>query len=163
MKKMTIALTVIAGVFALAGPADAKGQKKPPADQQQQQQQEDENATTGGIPRYKPFPHGVIFNLVDLSGKAPAKEVWLRIDQTGRAQGSSGCKAWSGIFVIGPDRLGPRSMPTFTEQQCSPEQLAYEREFWAILLNGPYWDTKGDELTIKQYKGTGVLHFQRSL
>jgi heat shock protein HslJ len=158
MNRILAALAISALAFAPAAQAKAK---KPAQDQQQQEQ--DENAETGGLPRYKPFPHGIIYNLVDLSGKPPAKEVWLRIDQTGRAQGNSGCKAWSGIFVIGPDRLGPRSMPAFTESQCTPEQLAYEREFWGILLNGPYWDTKGDELTIKQYKGAGVLHFQRSL
>ncbi|HMK90692.1 MAG TPA: META domain-containing protein [Methylocystis sp.] len=158
MNRNLAAIAALAIAFAPTALAKAK---KPPQDQQQQQQEE--NAETGGLPRYQPFPHNIIFNLVDLSGKAPAKDIWLRIDSTGRASGSSGCKSWSGIFVIGPDRLGPRSMPAFTEQQCTPEQLAYEREFWAILLNGPYWDTKGDELIMKQYKGAGVLHFQRSL
>jgi heat shock protein HslJ len=159
MNKILAALAVLALAFAL--PAAQAKTKKPAQDQPQQEQ--DENAATGGIPRYQPFPHGVIFNLVELNGKTPAKEIWLRIDSTGRANGSSGCKSWSGIFVIGPNRLGPRAMPAFTEQQCTPDQLAYEREFWAILLNGPYWDTKGDELVIKQFKGAGVMRFQRSL
>lgn len=158
MNRILAALAIVAIGFAF--PAQAKAKK--PA-QAQGQQQEGENAASGGIPRYQPFPHNIIFNLVELNGKAPAKDIWLRIDATGRANGSSGCKSWSGIFVIGPDRLGPRTMPAFTEQQCTPDQLAYEREFWSILLNGPYWDTKGDELIIKQFKGAGVMKFQRSL
>ncbi len=161
MRRPSIAFATLACALALAFAADAKQPK--PAKQQQQQDNSDENAETGGLPRYQPFPHGTIFNLTELNGKAPTKDMWLRIDATGRAQGSSGCKNWSGIFVIGPNRLGPRTMPAFTEQQCSPEQLAYEREFWGILLNGPYWDTKGDELIIKQYKGAGVMKFMRSL
>lgn len=154
-----LALAAMAISCLVATTAAAKNAKPAPAEQQQQ----DENAETGGIPRYQPFPHNQIFNLVDLNGKPPKSEIWLRIDTTGRANGSSGCKNWSGIFVIGPNRLGPRSMPAFTELSCTPEQLAYEREFWGILLNGPYWDTKGDQLIIKGFKGGGVLHFSRSL
>jgi len=158
MKKPSIALAAFACALTLAFPALAKKDKPAQSDDQQE-----ENAETGGIPRYTPFPHNIVFNLTELNGKPPAKEIWLRIDSTGRANGSSGCKTWSGIFVIGPNRLGPRAMPAFTEQQCSPDQLAYEREFWGILLNGPYWDTKGDELTIKQYKGGGKMKFVRAL
>ncbi len=64
---------------------------------------------------------------------------------------------------MGPERLGPRAMPAFTEASCDPAQKAYEQQFWAILLNGPFWDLKGDQLIIKAFKGPGVMHFQRSL
>ena len=158
MKKTPIALAFLAGALAFAVPADAK--KPKPA--QQDDQQKDENADNA-IPRYQPFPHNQIFNLVELNGKAPSREIWLRIDTTGRANGSSGCKNVSGIFVIGPNRLGPRAMPAFTEQTCDPASLAYEHEFWAILLGGPYWDTKGDELIIKGFKGGGTMRFMRAL
>ena len=155
----TLALAFCACALAIA-PAAAK--KKPQSDEQQQQEQQGEGQTPSQ-PRYTPFPHNIIFNLVDIDGKAPAKEMWLRIDSTGRANGSSGCKNWSGVFVVGPDRLGPRAMPTFTEAACDAAQKAYEQQFWAILLNGPFWDLKGDQLIIKAFKGPGVMHFQRSL
>ncbi len=155
----TLALAFCACALAIA-PAAAK--KKPQSDEQQQQEQQGE-AQTPSQPRYTPFPHNIIFNLVDIDGKAPAKEMWLRIDSTGRANGSSGCKNWSGVFVVGPDRLGPRAMPTFSELACDPAQKTFEQQFWAILLNGPFWDLKGDQLIIKAFKGTGVMHFQRSL
>ena len=151
----TLALALCACALAIA-PVEAK--KKPQSDDQQQEQPQSE-----APPRYTPFPHNLIFNLVDIDGKAPPREMWLRIDSTGRANGSSGCKNWSGVFIVGPDRLGPRAMPTFTESACDPAQKTYEQQFWAILLNGPFWDLKGDQLIIKAFKGPGVMHFQRSL
>jgi heat shock protein HslJ len=159
MKKTSIALAALACVLAFSAPADAKKNKPAQADQQQK----DENADNGAMPRYQPFPHNTGFTLTDINGKAPPKEVWLRIDSTGRATGSSGCKNFSGIFVIGPNRLGPRAMPAFTELTCDQNAQAYERDFWAILLSGPYWDTKGDDLIIKAFKGPGVMHFTRSM
>jgi heat shock protein HslJ len=153
----TLALALCAFALAIA-PVEAK--KKPQSDDQQQQQEQPQSEAP---PRYTPFPHNIIFNLVDIDGKAPLKEMWLRIDSTGRANGSSGCKNWSGVFMVGPDRLGPRAMPTFTESACDPGQKTYEQQFWAILLNGPFWDLKGDQLIIKAFKGPGVMHFQRSL
>ena len=141
----TLALALCACALAIA-PVEAK--KKPQSE---------------APPRYTPFPHNLIFNLVDIDGKAPPREMWLRIDSTGRANGSSGCKNWSGVFIVGPDRLGPRAMPTFTETACDPAQKTFEQQFWAILLNGPFWDLKGDQLIIKAFKGPGVMHFQRSL
>ncbi len=154
MKKLPLALAVLACALAFAFPAVAKKDK--PANNEQKQDD------SGAIPRYQPFPHNYNFTLTEINGKAPTKEIWLRIDTTGRASGSSGCKNWSGIFVIGPDRLGPRTMPAFTEQTCDAASQAVEREFWAILLSGPYWDTKGDDLIIKGFKG-GAMRFSRSL
>jgi heat shock protein HslJ len=158
MKRPSIALATLACALALAFPAQAKKDKPAEGDKPQ-----DENAQSGGIPRYQPFPHGQNFILMELNGKAPPREIWLRIDSTDRAMGSSGCKNWSGIFVIGPDRLGPRTMPAFTEQTCDPAALAFEREYWNILLSGPHWDTKGDDLILKSLKGGGTLRFSRSL
>ncbi len=158
MKKLSIAFAALASLLVVSVPADAK--KNQPAQDQTQQKDENED---NGIPRYQPFPHNQIFNLNDINGKAPPKEIWLRIDSTGRATGSSGCKNWSGIFVIGPNRLGPRAMPAFTDLTCDQAALAYEHEFWGILLGGPYWDTKGDDLIIKGFKGGGVMHFTRSM
>ena len=158
MKSLSTMLALAFCACALAiAPAEAK--KKPQGDDQQQQEQPQSDAP----PRYTPFPHNIIFNLVDIDGKAPPKEMWLRIDSTGRANGSSGCKNWSGVFIVGPERLGPRAMPAFTESPCDAAQKAYEQEFWTILLNGPFWDLKGDQLIIKAFKGPGVMHFQRSL
>jgi heat shock protein HslJ len=158
MKRPSIAFATLACALALAFPAQAKKDK--PATNEKTL---DENTESGGIPRYQPFPHGQNFILVELNGKAPPREIWLRIDSTDRATGSSGCKNWSGIFVIGPDRLGPRTMPAFTEQTCDPAALAFEREYWNILLSGPHWDTKGDDLILKALKGGGTLRFSRSL
>ena len=158
MKSLPTTLTLAFCACALAiAPAEAK--KKPQNNGQQQQEEPQSEAP----PRYTPFPHNLIFNLVDIDGKAPPKEMWLRIDSTGRGNGSSGCKNWSGVFIVGPDRLGPRAMPAFTESPCDAAQKAYEQQFWAILLNGPFWDLKGDQLTIKAFKGPGVMRFQRSL
>lgn len=163
MKHFRLALLAALCAAAVAAPADAKKRPKPPEEGQQQQQgEEKENKETGGIPRYTPFPHNQNFNLVEINGKTPPVEFWIRFDNTGRANGSSGCKNWSGVFVIGPNRMGPRAMPAFTEQKCDPAVQALERDFWNILLSGPYWDTKGDELTIRGFKG-GSMRFQRSL
>ena len=100
--------------------------------------------------------------LKEINGKAPPVEMWISIDSTGRANGFSGCKNWSGIFIIGPNRLGPRTMPAVNERKCEGPLAAFERDYWAVLLSGPYWDTKGDDLILKGAQG-GVLHFQRSL
>lgn len=158
MKSLSTTLALACCVCALAiAPAEAK--KKPQQDEPQQREEPQSEAP----PRYTPFPHNQIFNLVDINGKTPPKEMWLRIDSTGRANGSSGCKNWSGVFIVGQERLGPRAMPAFTESPCDAAQQAFERDFWAILLNGPFWDLKGDQLIIKAFKGGGVMHFQRSL
>jgi heat shock protein HslJ len=143
-------------VLAFASSAQAKKDKPAQNDQQQSNQAEEP------APRYTPFPHNQIFNVTDLNGKTPGREMWIRIDSTGRANGSSGCKNFSGVFIIGQERLGPRAMPAFTEVKCEPAELAVEREFWSILLTGPYWDVKGDELIIKGFKG-GIIHLQRAL
>ncbi len=159
MRSLSSAFALAFCAFALAIAPAAEAKKKPQSSDDQQQEQPQSESP----PHYMPFPHNLIFNLVDIDGKAPPAEMWLRIDSTGRANGSSGCKNWSGVFIVGPDRLGPRAMPTFTEATCDAAQKAYEQQFWAILLNGPFWDLKGDQLIIKAFKGTGVMHFQRSL
>ena len=158
-------LAIAAGLcaFALVAPAQAKKQRPaaPEGEQQQQQPQQDDKSESGGIPRYKPFPHNQNFVLKDINGKAPPVEMWLTIDSTGRANGFSGCKNWSGVFVIGPERLGPKAMPALNERKCEGPATAIEQAYWGILMSGPYWDTKGDELTIKGFKG-GTMRFQRS-
>jgi heat shock protein HslJ len=161
MKKTPIALAALVCALALAAPADAKKRAKP-AGEQEQQQQPDKNAEPGGIPRDKPFPYGPTYMLKDINGKAPPAEMWIRFDATGRANGNSGCKNWSGVFAMGPDRLGPRAMPAFNEQKCDAALQAIERDYWSILLNGPYWDTQGDDLILKGFKG-GSMRFYRSL
>ena len=67
-----------------------------------------------------------------------------------------------GVFVIGPDRLGPKAMPAVNERQCDGALAGLERELWGVLLSGPYWDVKGDDLILKGAKG-GKLTFRRSL
>ncbi|MEK4032747.1 META domain-containing protein [Methylocystis sp. IM2] len=109
-----------------------------------------------------PFPHNRNFVLKEINGKTPPVEIWINIDSTGRANGFSGCKTWSGVFIIGPDRLGPRAMPAVNERQCDGSLAGIERDLWGVLLSGPYWDVKGDDLILKGFKG-GVLKFQRSL
>ena len=163
MNRYSLALAASLCALALAAPADAKKRaaKPEPEAAEQQQPKQDENKETGGIPRYKPFPHNQNFILKELNGKAPPVEMWLSIDSTGRANGFSGCKNWSGVFVIGPDRLGPRAMPALNDRKCEGPMAATEQAYWAILLSGPYWDTKGDELTIRGFKG-GSMRFQRS-
>ena len=160
MKRPSIALATLACALALGLAFPAQAKKDKPADATSRKKK---TPNPAAIPRYQPFPHGQNFILMELNGKAPPREIWLRIDSTDRATGSSGCKNWSGIFVIGPDRLGPRAMPAFTEQTCDPAALAFEREYWGILLSGPHWDTKGDDLILKALKGGGTLRFSRSL
>jgi heat shock protein HslJ len=160
MNRILLALAASLCAIALAAaPADAKSRAKPP---QGTEQPKDEDKETGGIPRYQPFPHNQNFVLKEINGKAPPVEMWISIDSTGRANGFSGCKNWSGIFVIGPNRLGPRTMPAVNERKCEGPLAAFERDYWAVLLSGPYWDTKGDDLILKGAQG-GVLRFQRSL
>ncbi len=158
MNRIFVALLAGFCALSLAAPAQARKGAQPAAEKQQQ----DENKETGGIPRYQPFPHNQNFVLKDINGKTPPVEIWISIDSTGRANGFSGCKNWSGVFAIGPNRLGPRAMPAVTEKKCDPALQAIEREYWNILLNGPYWDTKGDDLIFKGLKG-GSMRFSRSL
>jgi heat shock protein HslJ len=158
MNKIFVALLAGACALSLALPAQAK-KAAPPADEKPQQE---ENKEAGGIPRYQPFPHNQNFVLKEINGKTPPVEMWISIDSTGRANGFSGCKAWSAVFVIGPNRLGPRAMPAVNEKKCDPGLLAIERDYWNILLTGPYWDTHGDELILKGFKG-GSMRFTRSL
>jgi heat shock protein HslJ len=174
MKKPVSILAVTLGLMMVAAPAIAKKQPKPAADAQQeqpqgegaQQQQQGEGgggADPTGIPRYVPFPHYRNFSLVDINGKTPpTSDIWINIDATGHARGFSGCKNWSGIFIIGPDRLGPKAMPAVNERQCDGALAGLEKEFWSVLLSGPYWDVKGDDLILKGAKG-GKLTFRRSL
>jgi len=161
MNRFFLSVATVLCALALAAPAEAR-KAKPAASGEQQQQQQGENAESGGIPRYQPFPHNQNFVLKEINGKAPPVEMWISIDSTGRANGFSGCKNWSGVFVIGPNRLGPKAMPAVNEQKCDGALASIERDYWGVLLSGPYWDTKGDELTLKGFKG-GVLKFQRSL
>ncbi len=159
MKKIAVAaLAPLACALLLAGPAAAKKGAKPAAQPEQKQQQDQ----GGAIPRYTPFPHNQTFELKEINGKKPPVDMWLRIDTTGRANGFSGCKNWSGVFAIGPDRLGPRAMPAINEQKCEGPLHAIEQEYWGILLSGPHWDTQGDDLILKGMKG-GSMRFTRSL
>ncbi|MCX7898992.1 MAG: META domain-containing protein [Methylocystis sp.] len=163
MNKVFVGLVAALGAFSLAAaPAQAKKRAAKPAENSEQQQAE-ENKDTGGIPRYQPFPHNQNFVLQEINGKKPPVEMWISIDATGRANGFSGCKNWSGVFAIGPDRLGPRSMPAINDHKCEGAIAGFERDYWGILMTGPYWDTKGDELIIKAAKGAGQMRFQRSL
>lgn len=168
MKKLIPILAVALGVATIAAPADAKKRAAPAAEPQGQEQQQPQqeggggSTDTAGIPRYVPFPHNRNFVLKEINGKAPPVEIWINIDSTGRANGFSGCKNWSGVFVIGPDRLGPRAMPAVNERQCDGALAGIERDLWGVLLSGPYWDVKGDDLIFRGFKG-GVLKFQRSL
>jgi heat shock protein HslJ len=159
MKRIFPVCLAVAFGLALSAPADAKKGAKPA---EGGDQQKESNAETGGIPRYKPFPYSQNFILKEINGKAPPVEMWITFDSTGRATGFSGCKNWSGVFVIGPERLGPRAMPAINDHKCDAPILALERDYWAILLNGPYWDTQGDDLILKGFKG-GSLRFMRSL
>jgi len=162
MKSFTRATAALACLVALAAtPADAKKRGKPEAGEQQQKQQPDD-PNGGGFGRYKPFPHNLVFNLKEINGHAATVEVWLRIDSTGRAAGFSGCKNFSGVFVVGSERLGPRAAPAVTDQKCDPAAAAIERDFWLIMATGPYWDTQGDSLIIKGMKG-GEMRFARSM
>ena len=75
MRSLSTTLAVAFCACALAvAPAHAK--KKPQAEQQQQQEEPQAEAP----PRYTPFPHNLIFNLVDIDGKTPPAEMWLRVD-----------------------------------------------------------------------------------
>ena len=168
MNRISILAVALLGAIVIAAPAEAKKKpSQPDAAQQQgegqQQDPQNQNAETGGIPRYQPFPHYRNFNLVEMNGKAPPADIWISIDATGHAAGNSGCKAWNAVFIVGPDRLGPKSAPAMNEKACAPEIAAFERAFWGFMVSGPYWDTKGDELTLKAPKGGGTMRFQRSM
>ncbi|PPD46709.1 MAG: hypothetical protein CTY15_01135 [Methylocystis sp.] len=166
MKKISTILAAAFCVATIAAPAEAKKHAKPAEEGQAQGEQQGEDANKnkddGAIPRYVPFPHNRNFTLKEINGKAPPVEMWINIDNTGRANGFSGCKTWSGVFVIGPERLGPRAMPAVNERSCDGALAGIERDYWNVLLSGPYWDVKGDTLTLKGFKG-GVLKFERSL
>ena len=158
------AAAAICALSLAAAPAEAK--KKPAADQSGAEQGQQAGGPTPqqeqAPPRYQPFPHNQNFELKEINGKAPPVEMWLNIDATGHARGFSGCKNWSAVFIIGGERLGPKSMPAINERKCDGALAGIERDFWNVMMSGPYWDTKGDELTLKGFKG-GVLRFQRTL
>jgi heat shock protein HslJ len=168
MNKPVSILAIALGLAMVAAPAVAKKQKPAAADQEQTQGEGGQQGEAGpapdpnAIPRYVPFPHNRNFTLTDINGKTPPVEIWINVDSNGRANGFSGCKNWSGVFVIGPDRLGPKAMPAVNERQCDGALAGLERELWGVLLSGPYWDVKGDDLILKGAKG-GKLTFRRSL
>ena len=166
MNKPVSILAIALALAMVAAPADAKKKAKPAEDGQDQTQSEGQQeggaSDPNAIPRYVPFPHNRNFVLKDINGKAPPVEIWINIDSNGRANGFSGCKNWSGVFIIGPDRLGPKAMPAVNERQCDGALAGLERDLWGVLLSGPYWDVKGDDLILKGFKG-GKLTFQRSL
>jgi heat shock protein HslJ len=149
-------LTCLLVGVAACGPALAKGK---PAQNEKDQQ---EATAPEPIPTYKPFPHNFIFNLKDINGKTASGDIWIRIDSTMRGTGFSGCKSWSGVFVVGANRLGPKAMPAVADGKCDPALQAVEREFWQVMMSGPFWDTQGSDLILKGAKG-GVLRFTRSL
>ena len=161
MKKYTHALVAFVSAVVITAPVQAKKKtpaETPPAEQQQSGGPEQPSAP----PSYQPFPHYRNFVLTEINGKPSPVEIWINIDATGHARGFSGCKNWSAVFVIGPDRLGPKSMPAVNEQKCDPALAAIERDFWNIMISGPYWESKGDDLIFKGAKG-GLMRFQRTL
>ena len=87
MKRPSIALATLACALALGLAFPAQAKKDKPADSDKPQ---DENAESGGIPRYQPFPHGQNFILQELNGKAPPREIWLRIELDGSRHGLFG-------------------------------------------------------------------------
>jgi len=164
----TAALAATLSAFAFAGVAEAKKKPAPAAEAQPDGGQQSggeggPNPESGGIPNYQPFPHSRNFNLVEINGKAPPVDVWINIDQNGHAAGNDGCKNWNAVFVIGGDRLGPKSMPAMKDAKCDPALAAFERDFWNVMIQGPFWSTKGDDLTFKAPKGGATLRFQRGL
>jgi heat shock protein HslJ len=161
MKGLSTALLAAALTLCAISVPGAQAKRAKPA-QQDEKPQKQEGQENGGAPRYQPFPHNQTFLLKDINGKSSTVDMWLRIDTTGRGTGSSGCKNWSGVFIVGANRLGPRAMPAFTEQKCDPAQQALERDFWGIIMSGPYWDTEGSDLILKGAKG-GTMRFTRSL
>ena len=84
MKRPSIATATLACALALGLAFPAQAKKDKPADTDKPQE---ENAESGGIPRYQPFPHGQNFILMELNGKAPPREIWLRIDFDGSRHG----------------------------------------------------------------------------
>ena len=164
----TLAIATALAAFAFAPVAAAKKKPAPAAETQQDGGQQaggeaDPNAENGGVPKYQPFPQSRTFNLVEINGKAPPVDVWINIDQNGHAAGFDGCKNWNAVFVIGGDRLGPKSMPAMKDAKCDPALAVFERDFWNVMIQGPFWSTKGDDLIFKAPKGGATLHFQRGL
>ena len=160
MNKVFRGLVVVFGICALMAQAQAK--KKTETNGSAADQQQSGPAEPAAPPSYQPFPHYRNFVLTEINGKPSPVDIWINIDSTGHARGFSGCKSWSAVFVIGQDRLGPKSMPAVNEQKCDPALAAIERDFWSILISGPYWESKGDDLIFKGAKG-GLMRFQRSL
>lgn len=155
MRRSLTALLIGLAACGLAAAAQAKSKPAQEKDKEPKEAQE-------AIPTYKPFPHNFMFVLKDINGKTPPVDMWIRIDSTMRGAGFSGCKAWSGVFVVGGNRLGPKAMPAVNDQKCDPALQALEHDFWNVMLSGPYWDTQGSDLILKGAKG-GVMRFTRSL
>ncbi|MBY6241316.1 META domain-containing protein [Methylosinus sp. Sm6] len=158
MTRFLTALVIGLSTFGLLAAAEAKGKREAAAKEQKEEGGEQQEQVLS----YKPFPHNHIFNLKDINGKAPPADIWIRIDSTMRGSGFSGCKSWSGVFVVGANRLGPKAMPAVADAKCDPALQAVERDFWQVMLSGPFWDTQGSDLILKGAKG-GVLRFSRSL
>ncbi|MBI1868636.1 MAG: META domain-containing protein [Methylocystis sp.] len=158
MKRFLSALLAAGLTVSLATAAPAKRAKPAPEKEGEKESQQQQEA----IPSYKPFPYYQTFLLKDINGKTPPVEIWITVDKTGHGAGFSGCKNWSAVFIVGANRLGPKAMPAVTEQKCDAAAQELERDYWNVLLSGPYWDTQGSDLILKGFKG-GVLRFTRSL
>jgi heat shock protein HslJ len=107
-----------------------------------------------------PFPIGQAFRLASINGKAVSGNLTLRVDDTFRGSGSSGCNSWSAaMYPLKNGRLamGPVAM---TKRACPGPVMALERRYLYALHSGLRWSTPPGALVLKGAAGT--LRFERA-
>ena len=148
MKKFAVLIVAALAPALIAQPALAR----PRHQQQQAEKQPDKNAYES------PFPTKMNWTLSSINGKPAPADASLRIDETLRGSGLSGCNSWSAtLYPVRGHKLamGPVAM---TKKTCSPAINMFERQYLTILHTGPNWDLNGSTLTIKSQAGTLVFH-----
>jgi heat shock protein HslJ len=107
-----------------------------------------------------PFPIGQSFRLASFNGRPVAGNLTLRVDDTLRGSGSSGCNTWSAaMYPLKNGRLamGPVAM---TKRACPGPVMALERRYLYALHSGLRWSTPPGALVLKGPAGT--LRFVRA-
>jgi heat shock protein HslJ len=107
-----------------------------------------------------PFPIGQSFRLASINGRPVSGNLTLKVDDSLRGSGSSGCNTWSAaMYPLKDGRLamGPVAM---TRRACPGPAMALERRYLQALHSGLHWSTPPGALVLKGAAGT--LRFERA-
>lgn len=153
--RRALALTALAGLVALAGPAHAQQQKG--------KQEKKEETAQERYKQEKQFQTKITWRLVEINNKPVPRsvDITFMIDDAYRGSGFGGCNAWSAtIYPVRGQKLamGPIA---YTKKQCDAATMQLERAFLTALAGGPNWDVENSVMTLKN--GANTMRLERAL